>query len=74
MLRCALLSNRAACYLPLREYGSCLEDCSEVLAIDPEKSKARYRRGLAYEGLDQLELALSDFKQVRHSVYFDCVI
>jgi tetratricopeptide (TPR) repeat protein len=64
-LRCALLSNRAACFLPLGEYKACLEDCTEVLAIDPGKSKARYRRGLAYESLGKFQEAYEDLKQVR---------
>jgi tetratricopeptide (TPR) repeat protein len=66
VLRCALLSNRAACSLPLKQFNACLEDCNEVLAFDAKKEKARYRRGLAYEGLGELDSALRDLKQVNH--------
>jgi tetratricopeptide (TPR) repeat protein len=38
---------------------------NEVLAIDPGKSKARYRRGLAYESLGKFQEAYEDLKQVR---------
>jgi hypothetical protein len=41
-----------------------VEDCNEVLAIEPGKSKAHYRRGLAYEGLGQYSAALDDLRQV----------
>lgn len=64
-LRCALLSNRAVCFLHTLDYNSCVEDCTEVLAIDPAKIKARFRQGLAYEGLGQLSAALEDLKEVR---------
>jgi len=35
-----------------------------VLAIEPGKGKAHYRRGLAYEGLGQYSAALDDLRQV----------
>lgn len=40
------------------------QDCNEALAFDPSRTKARYRRALACEGLGQLPEALKDIKAV----------
>ena len=39
-------------------YGSVLRDCSKVLALNPQSSKAFYRSGLALIALDRLDEAL----------------
>ncbi|KAI6035516.1 hypothetical protein F5J12DRAFT_902306 [Pisolithus orientalis] len=53
-----LLCNRAACNLELQNYGSVLRDCSRVLNINPESSKAYYRSAVALLCLDRSEEAL----------------
>lgn len=55
-------SNRAGCRLQLRDYGSVIADCGEVLAVDGRDVKALVRRGLAYEGLEKLAKASADVR------------
>jgi tetratricopeptide (TPR) repeat protein len=55
-------SNRAGCKLQLRDYGSVIADCGEVLAVDRRDVKALVRRGLAYEGLEKLAKASADVR------------
>ncbi|KAF8630218.1 hypothetical protein AX15_003044 [Amanita polypyramis BW_CC] len=54
----ALLCNRAACNLQLKNYGSVLHDCSKVLTMRPRSSKAYYRSAFALLALERLEEAL----------------
>jgi hypothetical protein len=42
-LQAALLANRAACNLSLRNYGSVKRDCGDALKIKPTFTKAQYR-------------------------------
>jgi tetratricopeptide (TPR) repeat protein len=44
----ACFLNRAKCYLHLDRFDRCIEDCAEVLRLEPENATARYRRGVAY--------------------------
>ncbi|KAK2459612.1 hypothetical protein APHAL10511_008367 [Amanita phalloides] len=57
-LREALMCNRAACNLELKNYGSVLRDCSKVLGANPRCSKAYYRSTLALLALERLDEAL----------------
>ncbi|THH33600.1 hypothetical protein EUX98_g574 [Antrodiella citrinella] len=54
----ALLCNRAACNLELKNYGSVLKDCSRALTINPKSSKAYYRSASALISLNRLVEAL----------------
>jgi len=54
----ALLCNRAACNLELRNYGSVLRDCSKALTVNMKASKAYYRSGLALLSLDRVDEAI----------------
>ncbi|KDR83479.1 hypothetical protein GALMADRAFT_56660 [Galerina marginata CBS 339.88] len=54
----ALLCNRAACNLELKNYGSVLRDCSKALSQNPKCSKAYYRSALALLALEKPEEAL----------------
>lgn len=45
------------------------QDCNEVLAFDKTRAKARYRRGVAYEGLGCYDDALKDLRAVVRYVY-----
>ncbi|KAJ3922705.1 40S ribosomal protein S7 [Lentinula edodes] len=54
----ALLCNRAACNLALKNYGSVLRDCSKALSLNPKSSKAYYRSAMALVALDRLEEAI----------------
>ncbi|KAJ3723363.1 40S ribosomal protein S7 [Lentinula raphanica] len=54
----ALLCNRAACNLELKNYGSVLRDCSKALSLNPKSSKAYYRSALALIALERLSEAI----------------
>ncbi|KAJ7087181.1 hypothetical protein B0H15DRAFT_781720 [Mycena belliarum] len=54
----ALLCNRAACNLELKNNGSVLRDCSKALTLNPRSSKAFYRSALALIALERAEEAL----------------
>ncbi|KIL68199.1 hypothetical protein M378DRAFT_185237 [Amanita muscaria Koide BX008] len=54
----ALLCNRAACNLELKNYGSVLRDCSGALTINTRSSKAYFRSALALLALERVEEAL----------------
>ncbi|KAH8106145.1 ribosomal protein S7e-domain-containing protein [Cristinia sonorae] len=54
----ALLCNRAACNLALKNYGSVLKDCSKALTINPKSSKAYFRSASALVALDRIEEGL----------------
>lgn len=59
-LRVSCLLNRAACRLKVREFPGAAEDCSQVLAGDPDNVKALFRRGQALVELQRLEEAKVD--------------
>lgn len=59
-----ILSNRAACYLKLKDAEKCIADCTEALALDASLVKALYRRALAQEMLQNLNDALQDLTKV----------
>ncbi|RPD67088.1 40S ribosomal protein S7 [Lentinus tigrinus ALCF2SS1-7] len=54
----ALLCNRAACNLELKNYGSVLRDCSKAISINAHSSKAYYRSALALVALERYDEAL----------------
>lgn len=55
--------NRAACYLSLKKYNKCIQDCNLTLALDPKFVKALKRRGKAHFFLGKWAASLSDFKE-----------
>lgn len=50
-------ANRAACYLGLKKYAKCIEDCDSTLNIDPNFTKAWLRKGRSSFCLGKLEEA-----------------
>ncbi|TFY59271.1 hypothetical protein EVJ58_g5880 [Rhodofomes roseus] len=54
----ALLCNRAACNLELKNYGSVLQDCSKAIKTNPHSSKAHYRSALALVALERFDEAI----------------
>ncbi|CCM04797.1 uncharacterized protein FIBRA_06990 [Fibroporia radiculosa] len=54
----ALLCNRAACNLELKNYGTVLKDCSKAILINTRSSKAHYRSAAALMALDRFEEAI----------------
>ncbi|GIY82410.1 peptidyl-prolyl cis-trans isomerase FKBP4 [Caerostris extrusa] len=56
--------NLAACFLKLEKFGDVLESCDKALAIEPNNSKAFFRRGKAYLALQECEKAKENFTKV----------
>ncbi|KZT12778.1 40S ribosomal protein S7 [Laetiporus sulphureus 93-53] len=54
----ALLCNRAACNLELKNFGSVLKDCSRAILTNPKSSKAHYRSALALIQLERYDEAI----------------
>lgn len=52
--------NQAAVRLRLKEFANVVHACNAALAIDPENTKALYRRGLAQNEMRNYERALDD--------------
>jgi tetratricopeptide (TPR) repeat protein len=61
-LKCHL--NLAAVFIELQNYTEAINHCRLALQIDPENSKAIFRRGVAYLRLDELEEAQKDLYRV----------
>jgi len=59
----ALLSNRAACNLVLKNYGSVKRDCSDAIRFVPKNIKAFFRKGKACLELRQYEDGLLVVKE-----------
>jgi len=64
LLRSQLYSNRAACFLGLKDWHMAIADSTEALKLEPNYVKALTRRGTAQEALNKYEEALKDFKRV----------
>lgn len=62
-----LLLNRAMALLQLRRWREAEADCDTVLSLLPDNLKARFRRGKAKMGRDDLRGALDDFEHVVRS-------
>ncbi|NWU97443.1 PPID isomerase, partial [Upupa epops] len=60
-LTCVL--NIGACKLKLSDWQGAIDSCSEALKIDPENTKALYRRAQGWQGIKDLEEALADLKK-----------
>lgn len=52
-------ANRAACYLGLKKYQKCIQDCDETLNLDPKFTKAWLRKGRSCFRLGRPEEARS---------------
>lgn len=51
--------NLALCYLKLESYETVVPVCNQIIGFDKKNTKARYRRGLAYQKLKKVGLELS---------------
>ncbi|KAH7470982.1 hypothetical protein KRP22_003145 [Phytophthora ramorum] len=58
--RVLLLSNRAACLLQIQDFTGAEKDCTLALGLEPNNSKARYRRAQAHMGLGNMTQAFKD--------------
>lgn len=59
-LALTIYSNMAACQLISGNSAGVIENCSSALQIDPNFSKALFRRACAYAQINDYELALTD--------------
>lgn len=50
--------------LKLRNYKKVIEDANDALRLKPAYLKAHHRRGKAYAGLNQYEMAIVDFQYI----------
>ncbi|KAJ7326853.1 hypothetical protein JRQ81_016612 [Phrynocephalus forsythii] len=57
--------NIAACKLKLSEWEGAIENCTEALALDPENTKALYRRAQAWEASKDYDQALADLHKAQ---------
>ncbi|NXA07936.1 TOM34 protein, partial [Sapayoa aenigma] len=59
---CATYTNRALCYLTLKQYQEAAQDCTEALKLDPKNVKALYRRAQALKELKDYKSSIADIK------------
>lgn len=62
-LKVTLYSNLAACYVKLDNWDNVLRNCDEALKIDPNSTKALFRRSSYYEHKKDWDNALKDLKK-----------
>ncbi|KAH8068736.1 hypothetical protein JL721_6300 [Aureococcus anophagefferens] len=71
-LKATLLSNRAACSLVLKNYGSAIADCKASLAIDGQNAKCCFRLARACLGLKAANKAkIEAAKLAKYAAVFD---
>ncbi|KAF7652019.1 hypothetical protein LDENG_00102340 [Lucifuga dentata] len=56
----ATYTNRALCYLSLKQYRDAVRDCDEALRIDSRNVKALYRRAQAHKELKDTKACVDD--------------
>ncbi|XP_014796714.1 PREDICTED: mitochondrial import receptor subunit TOM34 [Calidris pugnax] len=61
---CATYTNRALCYLTLKQYKDAVQDCTEALRLDPKNVKALYRRAQALKELKDYKSSIADIKSL----------
>jgi stress-induced-phosphoprotein 1 len=62
-------SNRAACNKQISNFDGTIEDCTNVLEVEPENIKALIRRAQAFEGVERYRFSLQDCKTVLSMPY-----
>lgn len=63
-LESATYSNRALCYLVLKQYKEAVKDCTEALKLDGKNVKAFYRRAQAYKALKDYKSSFADINSL----------
>ncbi|NXN22834.1 TOM34 protein, partial [Nycticryphes semicollaris] len=61
---CATYTNRALCYLTLKQYKEAVLDCTEALRLEPKNVKALYRRAQALKELKDYKSSIADIKSL----------
>ncbi|KAK7476480.1 hypothetical protein BaRGS_00032315 [Batillaria attramentaria] len=62
--RVAVFTNRALCYIKLNKGPEAEADCSKALSLEPNNTKAYYRRALARKMCGQYKESLQDLLQL----------
>ncbi|XP_008065104.1 mitochondrial import receptor subunit TOM34 [Carlito syrichta] len=57
-------SNRALCYLVLKQYKEAVKDCTDALGLDGRNVKAFYRRAQAYKALKDYKSSFADISSL----------
>nr|XP_057911168.1 mitochondrial import receptor subunit TOM34 [Doryrhamphus excisus] len=57
-------TNRALCYLSLRQFHNAIRDCNEALNIDGANVKALYRRAQAHKELKDTKACTDDLRKL----------
>uniref|UniRef100_A0A6J0SAE1 FK506-binding protein-like n=1 Tax=Pogona vitticeps TaxID=103695 RepID=A0A6J0SAE1_9SAUR len=63
-IKAELHANLAACQLRLHQPANAASNCTKTLALQPANTKALFRRGLAFDAMNDLEGAAQDLKGV----------
>eukprot|EP00245_Coleochaete_scutata_P006311 TRINITY_DN2065_c2_g4_i2.p1 TRINITY_DN2065_c2_g4~~TRINITY_DN2065_c2_g4_i2.p1 ORF type:complete len:325 (-),score=71.80 TRINITY_DN2065_c2_g4_i2:344-1183(-) len=63
----ALHSNKAACYLKLKDVGKVVEECNAVLAMEPKQATILLLRAQSLEALRNIPAALADTQVLLNS-------
>ncbi|XP_008014534.1 mitochondrial import receptor subunit TOM34 [Chlorocebus sabaeus] len=63
-LESATYSNRALCYLVLKQYTEAVKDCTEALKLDGKNVKAFYRRAQAHKALKDYKSSFADISNL----------
>uniref|UniRef100_A0A8D0GDV2 Mitochondrial import receptor subunit TOM34 n=1 Tax=Sphenodon punctatus TaxID=8508 RepID=A0A8D0GDV2_SPHPU len=61
---CTTYTNRALCYLSLKQYKEAIQDCTEALKLDANNVKAFYRRAQAFKELKDYKSSVADISSV----------
>uniref|UniRef100_A0A8B9P7Q4 Translocase of outer mitochondrial membrane 34 n=1 Tax=Apteryx owenii TaxID=8824 RepID=A0A8B9P7Q4_APTOW len=61
---CATYTNRALCYLTLKQYKEAVQDCTEALRLEPNNVKAFYRRAQALKELKDYKSSIADINSL----------
>uniref|UniRef100_A0A674J329 Translocase of outer mitochondrial membrane 34 n=1 Tax=Terrapene triunguis TaxID=2587831 RepID=A0A674J329_9SAUR len=61
---CATYTNRALCYLSLKQYKEAIQDCTEALKLDAKNIKAFYRRAQAFKELKDYKSSMTDINSL----------
>ncbi|XP_070816025.1 mitochondrial import receptor subunit TOM34 [Chaetodon trifascialis] len=57
-------TNRALCYLSVKQYTDAVRDCDEALMIDSSNVKALYRRAQAHKELKDVQACVDDLNEL----------
>eukprot|EP00406_Dinophysis_acuminata_P005802 CAMPEP_0179240022 /NCGR_PEP_ID=MMETSP0797-20121207/15762_1 /TAXON_ID=47934 /ORGANISM="Dinophysis acuminata, Strain DAEP01" /LENGTH=696 /DNA_ID=CAMNT_0020947363 /DNA_START=27 /DNA_END=2114 /DNA_ORIENTATION=+ len=66
-VRVALLSNRAQAHLKQKRWQDALKDAEAVLKLEPNHSKAKFRRAKAFVELQRFDQAVEELRQIERN-------